>query len=116
MNITSLINAAKAGQTINSRDARAAGELLERMGLGAARTGWGAVWIVEVEGEGELRVCVPNGSVAGVVTWRGDRRVVELESARPVMPAAPTKNNNRAGAQALVQQAQALAARKGARI
>ena len=117
MSLTDLINTAKAGQTMTTREARAAGALLDGMGLSATRTGWGAVWIVEVEGEGELRVCVPCGSCTGVVTWRGDRRVVELESAaRPVMPAAPIKNNNRAGALSLVHAAQALAARKGVRI
>ena len=67
----------------------------------------------------EARITLSKGGTRGTVclvrSWRHVDES-EIEGEAPVKAVLPTKNNNRAGAQALVHAAQALAARKGARI
>lgn len=78
------------------------------------------LWELECEDAGgskvEARVTLSKSGTRGTVCMvRARRHVDESEIEAPVKAEMPIKNNNRVGAQALVQQAQALAARKGAR-
>lgn len=69
----------------------------------------------------EARIALSALGTRGTVHLVRDGRHVdesesEIEIEAPAQAAQPTKNNNRVGAMSLVHQAQALAARKGARI
>lgn len=64
----------------------------------------------------EARIALNARGTRGTVCLvRAGRHVDESEIEAPAQAVAPIKNNNRAGAMALVHQAQALAARKGVR-
>lgn len=77
-------------------------------------------WDIECEDAGgskvEARITLSKGGTRGTVCLvRARRHVDESEIEGEAQAVLPTKNNNRAGAMSLVHQAQALAARKGAR-